>query len=175
MDTRITHVKPNQRHNPTDGFQSMAAPLSAFPVTTTIHGQPTTGPGPRTSFNLERPTSSISRRHSWTSSYEISAPVMLVPEDYTPTRAVGQSRPAGLLPRLGATFDMAYFIKNTGPPPAKEEFKETRVDNKKKNSTLFRKRKGIAASPERPTWKEKSLDGFVPSERVEQKVTLKGS
>jgi hypothetical protein len=174
MDTRIIPVRSPQQHLSLDKIQSMTAAPLPFPVSGNIHRQETTKPYHCASFNLDRSESLISRRHSWTSSYGFSAPAMLTPESKNTTLAVRRRRPAALLLRPGATLDMAYFLKNTGPPQPREPSGERRVANKKNTLTLFRKRKDVAASPGGPTWREQSLDSFVPPERVEQKVTLKG-
>jgi hypothetical protein len=101
---------------------------------------------------------------------------MLVPEnnDDGVNEVPKKRRPTYLLPRPGATFDMAYFLKNTGPPPPREQGRERRVVSKKKSLTIFKKKKDVAASLGISTSRHMPLDSFVPPGRVEQKVTLKG-
>jgi hypothetical protein len=79
--------------------------------------------------------------------------------------------------RPGAIFDMAYFLRNTGPPPT--SFRDTvpmaqaRRPIRRRNRGLFRKRKGgpemtsTAAEHDKPS-------SFIPPEGVEQKITAKG-
>jgi hypothetical protein len=78
--------------------------------------------------------------------------------------------------RAGATFDMAYFLKNTGPSmPARETSKEDVArPGRRKNRNIFRKWREppdlvIPAAEETsdPTI-------FVPPEGVEQKITARG-
>jgi hypothetical protein len=69
---------------------------------------------------------------------------------------------------------MAYFLKNTGPPPSPTPFKEDlRRANRKKSLAIFRKRK--EATPQVTEMApERTFRNFVSSEVVEQKVTQKG-
>lgn len=97
---------------------------------------------------------------------------MIVPES-DDVVAARRKKAAALLPRPGATFDMAYFLKNTGPPPPMEPKRERTPVNKKKSLTIFKKRKDVATLQEAKK-SDRSLENFVPSERVEQKVTLNG-
>jgi hypothetical protein len=84
--------------------------------------------------------------------------------------------------RAGATFDMAYFLRRTGPPattsnaPAREPVKDEpkRTDRKKNRGGIFRKRRENP-DVEAPTVPEEQRPTvFVPPEGVEQKRTAKG-
>ncbi|KAF2425817.1 hypothetical protein EJ08DRAFT_663475 [Tothia fuscella] len=158
---------------------NMATAISDFPTTGTnlssmaIHRKPI-APRQCASFSIDRPISTPSRRHSWASSYDLIASGILdnVPKDKDLVKRM-QAKAASL-PRPGATFDMAYFLKNTGPPPQREDVeREKKIVGKKKSLTIFKKRKEVTFGGVTQT-NEKALENFVPPERVEQKVTLNG-
>jgi hypothetical protein len=153
--------------------------FSAFPATPgpsmTIRRKPIARPRNRASFNIDRP-STMSRRHSWTSPCDLDSPVMLVPKFSDDFAGVEKQKPAlTTLPRPGATFEMAYFLKNTGPPPPREFLeKESRMTAKKKSLTIFKKRRETSSTLSGSVVKEVSLENFIPADRVEQKVTMEG-
>lgn len=141
----------------------------------------------------------ISRRHSWTlsralGSHEplpLNSSVMEVSEISKPLTSCGlpqtaksllSNRRAFSTKRTGTTFDMAYFLRHTGPPatattaPAHEIAKDDsrRAVLKKNRGGIFRKRWEspdlvTTAAPE-----EQGQATFVPPEGVEQKVTARG-
>jgi hypothetical protein len=159
---------------------SMTTTFSAFPNTGNlammIHGNPI-APRHCSSFSIDRPTSTTSRRHSWTSSYDILTPSGMLEDmmgDSGNEHVTLKPAPASHLPRPGATFEMAYFLKNTGPPPPREIVgRGKKIVGTKKSLGMFKKRRdGIVARSSLPA--RKTLDNFIPSERVEQKVTLNG-
>jgi hypothetical protein len=85
--------------------------------------------------------------------------------------------------RPGATFDMAYFLRHTGPPatltdaPAREPAKDDtkRVDRRKNRGGIFRKRQDEPDSETPTASGEQRPAIFVPPEGVEQKVTARGT
>lgn len=150
----------------------------------------------RPSLNVPLPPPLISRRHSWTSSRGLGAmdpnsSRMEVSEISTPMTSHGlptnedsllSNKRAVSTARPGATFDMAYFLRHTGPStsaataPVRETTKDDsrRTGRKKSRGGIFRKRRE-SPDPETPAVPEEQKPAiFVPPEGVEQKVTARG-
>jgi hypothetical protein len=79
--------------------------------------------------------------------------------------------------RPGATFDMAYFLRTTSPPASGREAQKEKEKEKEKEEkrggvrlglSLFKRRRGVGGV------KASSLRGFVPPEKVVQKVSRDG-
>jgi hypothetical protein len=99
---------------------------------------------------------------------------MLVPRDNDCATGTRRNQPSDRQAEQAATFDMAYFLHNTGPSSSRESSVERPVVSKKKGFTIFKKKRDIVtlgSSIERGN----SLYGFVPPESVEQKMTLNGT
>lgn len=161
---------------------SMTSTFSAFPSIgnppMSIHRKPIAS-RQCTSFSLDRPVSTVTRRHSWTASCDILTPSCLLDDmlEVSDNENEEEKRTDAIhlnLPRPGATFDMAYFIKNTGPPRQRESSeRERKIRGKKMSLGMFKRRKDDVVNGSDPD-PRKTLDNFVPPERVEQKVTLNG-
>ena len=84
--------------------------------------------------------------------------------------------------RPGATFDMAYYIKHTGPPasatpaPCRESVQDEprRAGRKKSRGGLFKKRRDSPDAVGSTCNDEQKPPIFVPPEGVEQKITARG-
>lgn len=138
--------------------------------------------------------SPISRRHSWTSSHcpptqqqrdlSRSPAIMEVTEadvDLSITEEPAQqasSKRAFSMIKTGATFELAYFLRNTGPPPLVRKTSATKEESHtqatpKRGRNIFRKRRELLDS-EMPAAEDAKSDVFIPIGGVEQKTTARG-
>jgi hypothetical protein len=172
-----------------EGEQAMATatlpaigtPDSAHQGPTVLHKSPSLATPHRLSFT--------SKRNSWMSSGCLPQrdfslkPIMMEASERSPPTEDIQREPVGppsserdlsaAMP--GDTLDMAYFLRNTGPPtPAHDTSKEDLgKPSRKRNRNIFKKRKEPLDSVT-PTAEEQKTTVFVPPEGVEQKITARG-
>ncbi|KIW09452.1 uncharacterized protein PV09_00332 [Verruconis gallopava] len=135
------------------------------------------------------PPQHITRRHSWTANTRqptrdrsLVPTIMEASEARTFREAMPQSQDSLMSSkrafsntRAGATFDMAYFLRHTGPTKsASETAKESaKKPGRKKSRGIFKKKKE-SPDQEAPAAVRQSSTIFVPPEGVEQKVTARG-
>jgi len=185
--------------NPARPKTTSGAP--GFVTTTSRQGPNVLRKSSSLAVGLPVPLPLISRRHSWTSAPEhlskrdpsaLDSEAMEIVDDSSPSSSHGFPQTADSLlsnkrafsaMRPGATFDMAYFLRHTGPSPsatnaaAREPAREVprRTDRKKSRGGIFRKRQE-SPDPETPAAPEEHRPTvFVPPEGVEQKVTARGT
>lgn len=150
------------------------------------------------SLAVPRHSPAISRRHSWTSSRDrrsrdpspfkstvmedVEVKVLTSSHELADsTHSLLNNKRVLSTTRPGATFDLAYYLKNTRPPttvafagPDSVQDDTRRVGRRKTRGRMFRKRR---ESPDlvTPTVTEDQKPSlFVPPEGVEQKITAGG-
>jgi hypothetical protein len=148
----------------------------ASPIGTRDHDAPTTS-RPRASFITDDTKSAHSRGNSWASfSHELlyEFPISLAmaatlqearEEPTVVTRARTNSFP---LPKSGATLDMAFFLKNTGPTSPRKAGSKDKINLKRMGLGIFKKRRDEEGSG------QKAVYNSPPHDRAEPKVTLQG-
>jgi hypothetical protein len=203
------HMNPMDRQMqpdlcPEGASQTMAVTPSAPLITTSnAPGLAAVRQGPNVlrkspSLAVPRHSPAISRRHSWTSSRNqrsrdpspFTSTVMEMAEVRLPTTSRGLPDPTRSLlsnkrvlstTRPGATFDLAYYLKNTRPPTTvaftgqdlvQDDFRRT--SRRKTRGGIFRKRRESPNSVTPIATEERKPSVFVPPEGVEQKITARG-
>ncbi|TID19479.1 hypothetical protein E6O75_ATG06817 [Venturia nashicola] len=157
---------------------TLSSANSASPTGTTCHDFPTT-PLNATSFITDETKSTHSRGDSWASfSHELlyefpislgMAATMQEPRE-EPTAAARARKSSILLPKSGATLDMAFFLKNTSPnADGKTVVSKDKVNIKRMGLGIFKKKR------EEDTSNQKAVYNSPPRDRVEPKVTQQGS
>ncbi|QDS70313.1 hypothetical protein FKW77_008315 [Venturia effusa] len=150
---------------------------SASPTIVGDHDAPTT-PLYSTSFIADETQSTLSQDDSWASfSHELlyefpvslgMAATMQEPRE-EPTAAARARKSSIPLPKSGATLDMAFFLKNTGPDSDGKHFPRDKVNLKRMGLGIFKKKREDDAS------NQKAVYSSPPHDRAEPKVTLQGS
>lgn len=140
------------------------------------HGAPTT-PLHSTSFITDETKPTHSRGDSWASfSHELLyefpislgiAATMQEPRE-EPTVVTKARKSSIALPKSGATLDMAFFLKNTGPNADGKTTPKDKVNLKRMGLGIFKKKREEDAS------NQKAVYNSPPHDRAEPKVTLQG-
>jgi hypothetical protein len=175
------------------GDQAMATaivPALRPPAPGSVSRKERTVPRKNPSLTAHRSSPLISRRHSWTSpsclpqrDLSVRTTIMEASESTPLIENVHHEHDSLLnnkraFPTIGAgsTFDMAYFLRNTGPStPAPEKSEEDlRKPTRKKNRGIFKKRRQPPDPVKQPVEEQQKPTVFVPPEGVEQKVTARG-
>lgn len=168
-------VRPRTYVPPPEPTLSSADPTS--PTGTSDHDVPTT-PSYGASFITDEIKSTHSRGDSWASSshellyeFPISLGTAATMQEAhkeltTTTRARKSSLP---LSRSGATLDMAFLFKSTGPTSPGEAASKDKVNLKRMGLGIFKKRRDDEGS------NQKAVYNSPPHDRAEPKVTLQGS
>lgn len=87
-----------------------------------------------------------------------------------PTVAARARKTSIPLPKSGATLDMAFFLKNTGPnADGKVVVPKDKVNLKRMGLGIFKKKR------EEDTSNQKTIYNSPPRDRAEPKVTQQGS
>jgi hypothetical protein len=177
--------------NPQNDVPSTAQPKSSadpgFSTGPSSNTYPA-APGHSASFINERPTSTLSRCNSWSSishallyefpiSLGMAAAQMQGKESHEEIPAATISKKSSVwLTRPGATWDMAFFLKSTGPPSSKENSskEEPKKVNTKMGLGIFKKKKDDGAVGEKVCLTERAVGHSSLEDRVQAKVTLQG-
>jgi hypothetical protein len=156
---------------------TLSSANAAFPTRTSDHDAPTT-PSHSASFIIDETKSIHSRGDSCASiSHELlyEFPISLgmaatMQEAREEPMATMRARKSSFhLPRSGATLDMAFFLKNTGPTSPGKAAPKDKVNLKKMGLGIFKKRRDDYGS------NQKAVYNSPPHDRAEPKVTLQGN